>query len=132
MLSYAEVTGYTQFQLVKSNVFFLCHWTNRFQRKIAEKLIRQVYSPEECLSQVQGRERLYILSKGKINIEANSVDRGKDLYRKVLNSLEVLPEKEVHFNVYGYTALASGLKVKLRAVAKDYSICYYVDKDSFM
>ena len=70
-----EVTGFNKFQLIKSNVFFLCHWTKRFQRIIADKLIRQVYSPDECLMQIQGREKLYILSKGKIDIETNIVER---------------------------------------------------------
>jgi hypothetical protein len=53
----------------------------------------------------------------------------RDIYRKILRVLEVNPKKEIHFNVYGYTSLISGMKVNLRAVAKDYSICYYIDKE---
>lgn len=87
-----------------------------------------MYSPEQCLVQVQGKEKLFILSQGKINIEANSFSIEGDIYRKVLNTLEIDPKKEVHFNVYGYTSLISGLKVNLRAVSKDYSICYIADK----
>ena len=56
MLSfYLEVTYYNNFQLIKKNVFFLCHWTKNFQHSIARKIIRQVYSPEEILTQVQGK-----------------------------------------------------------------------------
>ena len=128
-LFYLEVSGFNRFQLVKSNIFFLCHWSNRFQKTIADKLIRHVYSPDECLTQIQGKEKLYVLNKGKIDIEANVFSVEKNIYRKILRVLEVDPNKEVHFNVYGYTSLISGLKVNLRAVAKDYSICYYVDKE---
>ena len=38
----------------------------------------------------------------------------------------------MHFNVYGYSSAISGMKVKLRAVAKDYSICYCVDKENVL
>ena len=47
-----EVTGYNKYQLVKSNIFFLYHWTKKFQITIADKLIRQLYSPEEQLLQI--------------------------------------------------------------------------------
>jgi hypothetical protein len=109
-------------------VFFLCHWSKNFQRKIATKLIRQVYSPDEVLPQVHGKERLYILGSGKIEIEANFSERQRPLSRKKLGVIKIDPEKEVHFGVYGYSYVASGLKINLRAVARDYSICYCVDK----
>ena len=41
-------------------------------------------------------------------------------------------DKDVHFNVYGYSPLISGHKVNLCAVAHDYSICYEVDKESIL
>ena len=63
-----EVTGYNKYQLVKSNIFFLYHWTKKFQITIADKLIRQLYSPEEQLLQIQGKEKLYILCRGKVEI----------------------------------------------------------------
>ena len=46
--------------------------------------------------------------------------------------MEIDPSKEVYFNVYGYTALVSGLKVNLRAVARDYSICFCVSREGLM
>ena len=42
------------------------------------------------------------------------------------------PSKDVHFNVYGYSSLISGMKVNLSAIARDYSICYYIDKETIM
>ena len=113
-------------------MFFLCHWTKRFQRTVADKLIRQVYSPEELLPQTLGREKIYLLSRGKLEIQANFTDRQRPLCEKKLVVLEVNPEKDVHFNVYGYSQLISGQKVNLRAIARDYSICYCLDKPSLL
>jgi hypothetical protein len=41
------------------------------------------------------------------------------------------PAKEVHFNVYGYSHLVSGFDINLKAVARDYSICYTLVKEDF-
>ena len=38
----------------------------------------------------------------------------------------------MHHNIYGYTALISGLMINIKAVVKDYSICYQVDKKDIM
>lgn len=38
----------------------------------------------------------------------------------------------MQFNTYGYSALVSGLTINLKAVAKDYSICYRVDKEDIL
>ena len=58
-------------ELIRRNVFFLCHWTQGFQRHIASKLIRQIYSPDDILPQEPGKEKIYVLSRGKVNIETN-------------------------------------------------------------
>jgi hypothetical protein len=88
-LAYAEVTVYDKFQLIKTNVFFLCHWTKNFQKNIASKLVRQVYSPNEVLSQLSGKEKLYILSRGKIDVEADFFSQERLLSRKKLAFLRV-------------------------------------------
>ena len=51
----SDITSYHKFQIVKTSIFFLCHWTKNFQNFIADRLIRQVYSPEEVLPQVHGK-----------------------------------------------------------------------------
>lgn len=48
--------------------------------------------------------------------------------RKRLLTMEIDPKKMVFCNVYGYSSVVSGLKVNLCAIARDYSICYYIDK----
>jgi hypothetical protein len=106
-----DVTSYQHFQIIKTSVFFLCQWTKHFQRTIADRLVRKVYSPEEVLCQPLGKERLFILSKGTIDITANYNQRLQN--RRRLVTLRVDPKKDVHFNVYGYSALTSGLSVGL-------------------
>ena len=71
---------------------------------------------------------MYILNRGKLDIAANFNLRPQN--RKKLLTMEIDPSKEVHFNVFGYSSLISGLKVHLSAIARDYSICFYVDKDT--
>lgn len=123
------MVSYSQLQLIKNSVFFLCHWTKRFQRSIATKLVKQLYSPNEVLPQSYGAEKLYVLFRGKVDVEAN-FDRS--FRRKSLKVLEVNEQRDVQFNVYGYSALISGMRINLRAVAKDYSICYVIDKEGFL
>ena len=112
--------------MVKTSVFFLSNWTIKFQKRIANYLVRKVYSPDEVLLQTRGKEKIYILSQGKVDIEADFFGHKK------LSKLEANPTKEVHFNVFGYSSLISGLKVKLRAVARDYSVCFSVSKENLL
>jgi len=52
--------------------------------------------------------------------------------RKPLKTIEFLPEKEVQFNVFGYSALISGLNINLKAVVRDHSICYLISKEDIL
>lgn len=54
------------------------------------------------------------------------------LRQKALKTLEISSTRGVQFNVYGYSALISGLKVSLKAIAKDYSICYSISREHFL
>ena len=117
---------YNQIRLIKTSVFFLCHWTKQFQRSLANKLIRKVYSPGDILTQTQGNERIYLLSRGKINVQSTIFGK------RNISVIQLDPKKEVHFNVYGYSALISGHRINLSAKVQDYSICFYVDKEAVL
>lgn len=69
--------SHNRFQLVKTSVFFLCHWTKQFQKHIALKLERNIYNPGDVLLQTYGNERIYVLERGKVNIEPTFSTRGK-------------------------------------------------------
>ena len=129
LFSISEVSTFNRVQLVKKSMFFLCNWTKRFRNLIATKLERIVISPDEPLSQIRGKEKLYLLFRGKVDVETNFESDYHSKPRKHLATIEIDPQKEVYFNVYGYTAVVSGLKVNLRAVARDYSICFCVDRE---
>jgi hypothetical protein len=75
---------------------------------------------------------LYILTKGKIDVIAFLADHLLPVAIRPLKVIEVLPGKEVYFNVYGYSQLISGLEINLKAVVKDYSICYTLVKEDFL
>jgi hypothetical protein len=49
-----------------------------------------------------------------------------------LKVIEIDPNNEVQFNVYGYSQMISGLNINLKAVVKDYSICYTLVKEDFL
>lgn len=69
----------------------LCHWSKKFQRRMANALLRSVYSPQETLLQPRGREKLYILTRGKVDVEACLVSN--PLLRKALATLEISPTR---------------------------------------
>ena len=72
------------------------------------------------------------MSRGKVDISANLYSKHKLLTRKILETLHIDHQKDVHFNAYGYSSLISGLKINLCAIARDYSICYCIDKENFL
>ena len=49
-----------------------------------------------------------------------------------MGHIEFDSKKDVQFNVYGYSALISGLIINLKAIVKDYSICYQIDKEDML
>ena len=76
-----------------------------------------------------GKEKIYLVYQGKVEVTPNYSKKNKqeNVYRS-LKTIEYNPQKEVQFNVYGYTALISGLPIKLKAISKEYSTCYTVSK----
>lgn len=74
-------------------MFFLCHWSKKFQRRMANALLRSVYSPQETLLQPRGREKLYILTRGKVDVEACLVSNPLLPLRKALATLEISPTR---------------------------------------
>lgn len=43
-----------------------------------------------------------------------------------------MQKEDVHFNVFGYSSLISNLRINLKAVAKDYSICYCLNREDIL
>jgi hypothetical protein len=41
--------------IVKTSLFFVCHWTKHFQAEIARNLTKKILHPNELLLQVPGK-----------------------------------------------------------------------------
>ena len=76
---------------------------------------------------------MYLLTKGKMDVQVfNPKNTSSSSLIKCVRSIEVDSTKDVQFNVFGYSALISGLIINLKGIFKDYSICYKVDKEDIM
>jgi len=51
---------------------------------------------------------------------------------KVLKTITNTIDSEVSDNCYGYTSAISIRPVKLYAISKDFTSCYYIEKDKFL
>jgi hypothetical protein len=60
------ITQETYLNVVKNSLFFVCHWTKRFQSKIARRLTKKILNPDEYLLQTSGKERIFIVKSGKL------------------------------------------------------------------
>jgi hypothetical protein len=127
----ADIDSYHKLETVKRSIFFICQWSKKFKQRVAEGLVKTLYTPQETLTQVQGKERLFLLVSGRLEVGICMESKGGSRVK----SLRVLandPAREVQNNVYGYSSLVSGLRVRLQAVAKDYCICYTIGRDKLM
>ena len=129
--SYIDIMKENLSTIIKQSIFFLCSWSKYFQNTIALKLIHALYNPNEILSQVKHKQRIYLIKSGKINIHADRSD-GKKKMGMLLKTIESNKEKQIYDNCYGYTAVISERPVNLYAIAKDFTSAYYVEKADFL
>ncbi len=87
------------------------------QNSVASKLQNILFSPGEFIYQPEGKERIYIIKLGKIDVYSQRKNNKKG-NRHILKTVKNNLEKEVSDNVYGYTAVISGRPVRLYAIAK--------------
>lgn len=53
-------------KVIKRSMFMIAHWTGRLQSKVATRLVKELYSTEEPLSMIPGKEKFYIVDQGRI------------------------------------------------------------------
>lgn len=84
------------------------------QSEIAQRLEKRIFTPNEKLVSSNGKDRIYIIKKGKIAISMNRYGSDQE-HRKVLKIIDT--KKKSHLpvtdNVYGYTKVFSNRPVKL-------------------
>lgn len=86
-----------------------------------------MFNPNDVLPQPEGKERIYIIKCGKIQIYLGRVS-GRKEFNNTLKTISNTIESEVTDNCYGYSSVVSMRPVKLFAVSKDFTSCYYLDK----
>jgi hypothetical protein len=64
----ADIDSYHKLETVKTSIFFICHWSKKFKQRVARDLVKVLYPPQETLTQVHGREKLFILVSGKLDL----------------------------------------------------------------
>ena len=101
------------------------------QNSVASKLHNILFSPGELVYQPDGKERIYIIKLGKIDVYSQRKGNRKG-NKHVLKAIKSDLSKEVSDNVYGYTAVVSRRPVRLYAIAKEYTSGYYMDKQKFI
>lgn len=66
-----EIKSQNALKIVKSSIFFLLRWSISFQNAISLRLSSIIFPPGEILYQPVGKERIYIIREGKIDIYAS-------------------------------------------------------------
>lgn len=101
------------------------------QNSVAARLHNILFNPGELVYQPEGKERIYIIKVGKIDVYSQKKGN-KRRNKRTLKTIKNTLEKEVSDNIYGYTAVISTRPVHLYAIAKEYTSAYYIDKKNFM
>lgn len=115
---------------MKSSIFFLCRWSKTMQSSAARKLQHVMFSPNNLIYQPLGKERIYIIKDGTIDIFAERTGRKRGL-NNLLKTISCGPEKEVADNCYGYSQVISDRANKMYAIARAFTSAYYIAKDMF-
>ena len=74
-----------------------------------------------------GRERLYIVAKGTVDILTDRKMEKAVFSERVLKSLELGGGEKGVNDIYGYTAAFSGRQSRIKAVARSFVVCYYLE-----
>ena len=61
-------------------------WSKDFQKELAKRLEHLLFSPNELLYQPEGKERIYVVRVGKVNLyaERNRLKKGDNYVLKII------------------------------------------------
>lgn len=91
--------------------------------------MKVIYPPHSVLPNHPGRERLYIISKGSVDIITEKRCNNRAFAEKVIKSIEVNEDVMSHLYtnaIYGYANLFSGRPSRIKAVAKNFAVCFFL------
>ena len=90
-----------------------------------------MFSPNNIIYQPQGKERIYLIKNGTIDIFAERTGRKRGM-NNLLKTISCSLDKEVADNCYGYSAVISNLPNKMYAFAREFTSAYYLTKEKFL
>lgn len=90
-----------------------------------------MFNPNNLIYQPQGKERIYIIKNGTIDIFAERTGRKRGL-NNLLKTITCDLDKEVSDNCFGYSAVISNKPNKMYAIAREFTAAYYLSKDKFL
>ena len=123
-----EINHQNSLSVIKSSIFFLCHWSKHLQSEVAKLLERRIFAPNEMLNTLDATKRLYIIKNGSVSVMM-SLDGSHKKNMKIIN---INQGSEVSNNVYGYTSVFSNRPVRLEASAREFTSTYSIGKQSFV
>lgn len=82
------------------------------------------------LYQPHGKERIYIIRRGRVNVHAERTGRKRGANNQ-LKQIDMREDREIADNCYGYTAVISTRPTRLYAFAKDFTSAYFIENDKF-
>jgi hypothetical protein len=112
----------------------LSNFSKRFQYEISKKLIKVIYPPHAILPNHNGKERLYIITKGAVDIVTDKKYRNGGFPEKVIKSIELNQESDNNGmnTIYGYAGLFSGRCSRIKAIAKNFVVCFYLEHQDIL
>jgi hypothetical protein len=117
--------------VLKTSIFFICRWSKELQGQLALKMEKIMFAPNERLNQPAGNERIFILTRGKVDIYLDKFGTNNTIDRRLLKSISVTGAKQISDNSYGYTAVISNKPCALDAVAPQFTTALYISKKDF-
>ncbi len=91
---------------------------------MAKRLQKIIFAPNENIHTRGEIDRLFVMVKGRIEVYTEKKFGTKVSCRKLLKVIEKSAGQEVFNNVYGFTSFFSGKTNRLKAIAKESTICY--------
>lgn len=65
---YAEIHHENSLTVVKTCIFFLCHWSKTLQSEVARRLEKRIFAPNERLIPAASPARLFIIRHGRVDV----------------------------------------------------------------
>jgi hypothetical protein len=84
-----EIKESTQLKEIRRNLFVLINFTKSFQEEVSKRLVKVIYPPHAVLPNHHGKERLYLITKGAVDIMTERKYGNRVFPEKLVKSIEL-------------------------------------------